>query len=170
LSAANTHTFSFILLPAASSCYQWSGTNKQKLPLNFFSQLSNFQTSGNVPATGRFLDCLLKLRELLLIPGLFQHPDPVYDVKSKARYSELLSLKYDPFLSVFLPCVPHHIKKKTEIKQNSCLRVTASTLLLHKPALSLLVICVHSHSRHQESGHFPAGKSHSEFILPYFSP
>lgn len=49
---------------------------------------------------------------------------------------------------------------------------TASTFLLHKPFLLLLLIYVHcklSHIRQKKPGHFTAGKNDSEFILPYFS-
>lgn len=48
----------------------------------------------------------------------------------------------------------------------------ASTFLLHKPFLILILIYVHcrvSHIRQQEAGHFTAGKKDSEFILSYFS-
>lgn len=52
LSAANTHILSFILTAAASSCSQWSGTNKQKnLPLKSKTKrTASFPTSPVAPS------------------------------------------------------------------------------------------------------------------------
>jgi len=65
----------------------------------------------------------------------------------------------------------NHRKRKSEVERNGGL-LAQLPLSLHVN-LYISTTYVHyklSHSRQQESGHSPAGKSDSEFILPYFSP